>query len=142
MMSSRQLISPKLAAYGSALLLSALTLAVFAYSKDQGPESAVRRYHQAIVEGDLMSLQQTETAGGRYSRELAPYVSQVMAQSQRASLGRVRQNGRLAYVDVIYPLASGRGMVAIRFVVEKPKLRWQVSSDETVKMLSRMSRFE
>lgn len=141
-MSSRQLISPKLAAYGSALLLSALTLAVFAYSKDQGPESAVRRYHQAIVEGDLMSLQQTETAGGRYSRELAPYVSQVMAQSQRASLGRVRQNGRLAYVDVIYPLASGRGMVAIRFVVEKPKLRWQVSSDETVKMLSRMSRFE
>ncbi|MFM9873987.1 MAG: hypothetical protein ACKVQS_11045 [Fimbriimonadaceae bacterium] len=141
-MSNRQIISPKLATYGSAIILTLLTLSVFAYSKDQGPESAVRRYHQAIAEGDMESLRQNEVSESRYSKQLSTYLVQVMAQSQRASLGRVRQNGRFAYVDVIYPLASGRGMAAMRFVVEKPKLRWQVNPDETVKLLSRMSRFE
>lgn len=141
-MSERQLISPKLASYGSALMLSVLTLLVFAYSKDQGPESAVRRYHQAIASGDMETLREIESGGNRYSQELASYLQQVMSQSQRASLGRVRQDGRTAYVDVIYPLGDGRGMMAMRFVVKKPNLRWKVSSDETVKLLTRMSQFE
>jgi hypothetical protein len=141
-MSSRQMISPKVAAYGSAVVLTILTLAVFAYSKDQGPESVVRRYHQAITEGDVEGLRQIETGDSRYSAELSTYLQQVMSQSQRASLGRVRQDGRTAYVDVIYPLAAGRGMAAMRFVVQKPKLRWKVNPDETVRLLSRMSQFE
>lgn len=136
------MISPKLATYGSAVVLTLLTLAVFAYSKDQGPESAVRRYHQAIAEGNVEELRQVEAPGSQYSQQLASYMQQVMSQSQRASLGRVRQDGRTAYVDVIYPLASGQGMAAMRFVVKKPNLRWQVNADETVKLLTRMKQFE
>lgn len=141
-MKERTLISPKYATYGSAVVLSLLTLVVFAYSKDQGPESAVRRYHQAVLNQNPLELKKLETGSEANSRQLPIFVGQLFSQSESISLGRVQKNGRRAYVDVIYRLSNERGIMALRFVVDKPDLKWQVQSDETVRLLSRMSQFE
>lgn len=141
-MSGRALLSPKLATYGSAFVLSFLTMAVFAYSKDQGPESAVRRYHQAVFSQDIEAVRRMETGEGQYSKELPRLMTQLYGQSESMSLGKVQKDGRRAYVDVIYTLSGQRGIMALRFVVDKPDLKWRVQSDETVRLLSRMSRFE
>lgn len=141
-MKERALVSPHLAAYGSAVVLSFLTLAVFAYSKDQGPESAVRRYHQAVINRDLEAVRKMETGDGQYGNELPRVVGQLTSESQSVSLGKVQKDGRRAYVDVIYTLSGQRGIMALRFVVDKPEMKWRVQSDETVRLLSRMSQFE
>lgn len=141
-MAGSALVSPKLATYGSAALLSLLTLAVFAYSKDQGPESTVRRYHQAVANGDRTEAKGLETGSGAYTDQMAGYVRILLANSESVSLGRVRADGRKATVDVIYRLSKGRGIVAIRYVVAKPGLKWKLDLDSTVKLINRMNRFE
>ncbi|MBL8067437.1 MAG: hypothetical protein JNM28_03230 [Armatimonadetes bacterium] len=141
-MANRPLIPPKLATYGSSAILTLLTLAVFAYSKDQGPESAVRRYHVAVSDGDRSAAKALESGSGAYSDQMAGYVRTLLANSESVSLGRIRPDGRKATVDVIYRLSRGRGIVAVRYVVVKPDLKWRVDLDETVSLLNRMNRFE
>jgi hypothetical protein len=135
-----QLLNPKFAAYGTAAGLSILTLAVFAYSKDMGPESAVRRFHQAAIEGNTEEIRRTVVLDDRSSRELAIAVRQELSQSVAVQLGRSGREGRRAYVDVIYQRPVG--FVAVRFVVEKPGLRWRIDAKETIQLFSRMSQFD
>lgn len=136
------LISRRLASYGSAFVLSVLTLAVFAYSKDQGPESTVRRFHQYLVESNQDGMDKVLDGSKEGDQQLKIAVAGAVQQSAALRLGRVLQDGRTAYVDVVYLLPENRGMTTLRYVVVKPDLRWKVDSDETLRLLSRMKRFE
>lgn len=128
--------------YGAAFALSLLTLAVFAYSKDTGPESAVKRYQQAIAEGDLDGAAHYEVNRDRYSGALAAQIRDILRYSRRIQLGGVKKNGREAFVDVVYELPQPGNMMAIRFVVKKPDMKWKVDTGETVRLLTRMQQFE
>ncbi|QYK52954.1 MAG: hypothetical protein KF824_11925 [Fimbriimonadaceae bacterium] len=128
--------------YGAAFALSLLTLAVFAYSKDTGPESAVKRYQQAIAEGDMDGAAHYEFSQGRYSGVLAAQIRDILRYSRRIQLGGVKKNGREAFVDVVYELPQPGNMMAIRFVVKKPDLKWKVDAEQTVRLLTRMQQFE
>lgn len=128
--------------YGSAFALSLLTLTVFAFSKDTGPESAVRRYQQAIAAGDMQGAANFASGSQEYSGWLSAQVRDILRYSRRIQLGGVKKNGREAFVDVVYELPQAGNMMAIRFVVKKPNLKWKVDTEETVRVLSRMRQFE
>ncbi|MDI9636684.1 hypothetical protein QPK87_09710 [Kamptonema cortianum] len=122
-----------------AVLLSALTLSVFAYSIDSGPASTVRRYHVALFEGNRQNVAEIEFDGmERDSAILQRYVVELLRQSQSVQLGRVQKDGRVAYVDVTYALPRSGNISAIRFVVRKPNHRWRIHSRDTLETLFRM----
>ncbi|MBA4294202.1 hypothetical protein C0431_14665 [bacterium] len=141
-MKTRGLISRQVGSYGAAAVLSVLTLAVFAYSKDTGPESTVRRYHQSIIDGEISDLSKVTIGTDGAQEQLRLIVTGALRQSEGVTLGRVRQDGREAYADVVYVLPGGRGMTTLRFMVRKPNLKWKIDSEGTLRLLSRMNQFE
>lgn len=124
----------------AAAILTILTLSVFAFSRDTGPESAVRQYLQACGQGDRTAALNFVSVDDEYSRYLSAQMQGVVRSSQAVRLGGVRKSGRVAYVDVVFQLPGG--ITAVRFVVEKPGLRWRIDSKETLELLSRMRQFE
>lgn len=115
---------------------------MFAYSKDTGPESTVRRYHQSIIDGDISDLTKVTIGSDGAQEQLRMIVTGALRQSEGVTLGRVRQDGREAYADVVYVLPGGRGMTTLRFMVRKPNLKWKIDSEGTLRLLSRMNQFE
>lgn len=127
---------------GAALVLSLLTLGVFALARDKGPESTVRRFHVAVAEGDSSAVMRLMTDGERVSgRELRAIVSSLVSQGARVQLGRVQIDGRLAYVDVAYLNARNQVVWALRYVVKKDDLRWQIDAGETNALRRQMFEF-
>lgn len=127
----------------TAACLTALTLAVFAYSKDTGPESSVRRLHQAAAAGNYQQFKAVVAASTPDETTKVLYASlrNLMAGSVDVRLGRVTTEGRTAYVDVAY-LSSVPGRVStVRWVVVKPDLRWRVDARATLTLAERMVDF-
>ncbi len=126
--------------YVAAIILTALTLSVFAVSRDTGPESAVRQYLEACARGDRQGARAFITTDDEYGGYLAAQIQAVMISSQAVRLGGVRKSGRTAFVDVVFHFPNG--ITAVRFVVVKPGMRWRIDSQETLVMLRRMREFE
>ncbi len=126
----------------SAIALSALTLSVFALSANRGPETTVRRFHQAILEGDsaevLNLMVDGELETGRFLRL---QISDALARGVQIQLGRVTTEGRLSYVDVVYVHSGNRIVGAIRLVVRKPENRWIIDAGSSLKLQAQMNDF-
>lgn len=119
--------------------LAVLTLSVFWVSRDTGPESTVRRFHQSLLSGDAAGVSEVLMNGGDGAgTELASAVSFLLRQTSQVSLGRVRSSGRTATVDVVYVTRPSGGVVTVRYVVSKPGLRWRVDALGTLRLLRRM----
>lgn len=135
------LANPKSQSLLAAIALSTLTLSVFALSANRGPESAVRRFHQALLEGDhamvVNLMEDGEQESGRYLRL---QIASALAQGVQIQLRRVTTEGRLSYVDVIY-LSGNRLVGAIRLVVRKPGNRWMINAGESLKLQAQMNDF-
>ncbi|MCA0359632.1 MAG: hypothetical protein LCH41_01125 [Armatimonadetes bacterium] len=127
----------------AAAVLVVLVLAVFFVSRDTGPESTVRRYHQALANADTTGTRALQTDDSQLAGPLLDSnVRRLIVESQEIQLGRVRREGRTAYVDVVYRIPQSGSMMAVRYVVEKPGLRWRIDAPETLSLLRRMLQFE
>lgn len=126
----------------ASIALSVLTLSVFALSRDRGPESTVRRFHQALMDGDPIGLLRTMSDGDRESgRYLRTQVSQTLARGVQIQLGRVTTEGRLSYVDVLYVSPGNQTVGAYRFVVKNSDDRWLIDSGATIRLQVQMFGF-
>ncbi len=120
----------------AAAALAVLTLATFAVAADRGPESAVKRFHEAIKEGDEAAIDQVLVGSpdGADQARLIGVVRQLLTIDSRVELGRVASIGREATVDVRYPI---RGGSFVRFVLDQQQGRWQVDAKKTLDLYRR-----
>jgi hypothetical protein len=122
----------KYGAIVAAVVLSFLTLGVFAMARDKGPESTVRRFHANLVAGDETAVLREMADGERVSgRDLRAMVKFALGQGAKIQLGRVYTEGRLSYVDVVYVDDRNQVIGALRYVVKKDEYRWQIDAGET-----------
>jgi len=95
------------------ILLAALTVAVFSKLQYYGPESTLRRFHAAALQGDVATMDATTVQGAGSSdvQKLAQYV-RYLAQSGYAPqpLSMDRRPG-LARCDVAYVDPMIRGVL-------------------------------
>lgn len=126
----------------TAFILSVVTLGVFASSKDQGPESTVRRYHEAILKQSEEEMKKLiEMPDSQGTNELNINIQELLNRSRTVELGRTYTRGRESHVDVYYHLASSNTVVAVRYVVVKTRHRWKVDSNQTLSLRKRMRDF-
>src|SRR5690606_14312620 len=104
---------------------------VFALSRDRGPESTVRRFHQAIATGDMIAVHKEMRDASRESgKALRQFVNTAITNGATVQLGKVYIDGRLAYVDVVYVVNGNQVVSILRYVVRKTDLRWQIDAGE------------
>ncbi|MCB0826335.1 MAG: hypothetical protein KDC26_09110 [Armatimonadetes bacterium] len=126
----------------SAGVLSVLTLATFAYSRDRGPESSVRRFHQAIVSRDLKELERVTVKDKSDALNyLVQSVDGMIQRSDAVVLDRVEQSGRDAYIDVKYRFPMNRGIFTLRYVVVLDGRRWKIDARQTLALREQMNAF-
>lgn len=122
-------------------LLALLTLTVFYVLRDYGPESAIRKYNEAVINGDIVGLDQISTqpdsspSGGW----LHDQVRDFLAAGGRLHLDRMErnpaQNIDVASVRYVFPNQQVRGFL---FVVTKQDHLWKVSPQMTEQALQRL----
>lgn len=122
----------------AAVALSVLTLATFAASAGRGPESAVKKFHEAIKENDeaAMAVSMAGPVDGVDQRQLIGLVRQLLSIEPHVELGKVQSAGRDAVVDVSYSLRNGRRQV-VRFTLLQSQSRWQVDAKKTLDLYRR-----
>ena len=114
------------------LLLAALTLTVFAKLQDFGPESTLRRFHQAAIRGDVPTIDATTAEGAN-----SPFV-QALAQGIRSyaetgapiqPLGMMRGPGE-AICEVAYADRQS-GMSVHLWVLKLRGRTWKINAEAT-----------
>ena len=121
-----------------ALALSVLTLATFAAAAGRGPESAVKKFHEAIKENDAADLARVlaQPEDNADSVQLAGLVSQLLSVDPHVELGKVQSAGQTASIDVIYN--RGRyGRQAVRFVIVQKSSHWVIDAQKTLDLYRR-----
>ncbi len=124
-----------------ATALGGLVLAVFAVSANQGPASAVRRFHQSVIDRDLSATKlDLVPSNPQAEQAFISEVAQLLRVSQSVELGRVQARGRTALVDVVYRDRFGQAL-PVRYVMVKRQLRWQVDPIQTLDLRRAMFDF-
>lgn len=123
----------KIASVGAVLILVALTLGTFYLLRDYGPESAIRRFHEAALSNDDNALRRL-TAAEEHFGATAQLKQRVRAYSEAGAsirLAKVIRSPRRAEaeVDYIFP----HGIDSIVWVVDKKdNSRWLIDPDATL----------
>lgn len=117
-----------------AAILAALTLGVFWILRDFGPESALRRFHQAALNGRVADLQAVTV-----EPVVSPSVKELVASVQRTfqrggqppRVARTERMPRLVRSVLLYQV-GGDVFVPAVWVVRREKAGWKVSASETL----------
>ncbi|MBX3112839.1 MAG: hypothetical protein KF857_12640 [Fimbriimonadaceae bacterium] len=123
---------------GVAAGLALLTLATFASAAGRGPESAIKKFHEAVKENDVAALAQVtlQPPDDPDVQRLAGVVRQLLSIEPHVELGKVQSIRTDAVVDVTYN--RGRfGRQTVRFVLSQKKQVWQVDARETLDLYRR-----
>ena len=120
---------------GAAAALAGVTLGVFATFQNYGPESAVRRFHHAILTGDDKELAQVVDAPNETSavRDLRQYVTRAL---NGGSNYRIVKSERSPTQVEMLALYAGRPPIV--WVVIKARDRWRVDPYLTLQGLRRL----
>lgn len=132
-MSGRPFSAGSIAAAGA---LAVLTLTVFVVARDQGPLSAVKRFHEAAASGDPDGLART-TLAGPASAALAGRVRALLMEGPQISVGAVESEGRRARVDLVYSFPEG--FLTVRYQLTKPTSRWLIDARDTISQTDALS---
>jgi len=116
----------------AAFVLAAVTLGVFAVFHDYGPESAIRRFHLAVVNGDRAELQRVteqpiDTPGPQALRR---WVLQMHEAGAHYQLLRVERHPRAVYAAVVYSPPDGEPYGTV-WIVRKDDAFWKVDAAAT-----------
>lgn len=116
----------------AALVLAALTLAVFVASQGRGPQSSIQRFHEALSTGDRVALQAVyDRSRGPYEELLEGQIFELLRTSRSIQLAQVQTEGRKAQTDVVYD-SSVFGLKAVSFVLDKTNDGWAINAPETL----------
>ncbi len=134
----------------AATILTLLTVTVFAVSRNQGPESAILRYHEALSRfqdpaslAKAFALQKADQPGTLDAVRFATVrnavgdesfhteILRLLKESRTVRIGHVQRAGRVALVDVVY--ASPFGVMTVRYAMQKGRSGWLIDSPETLR---------
>jgi hypothetical protein len=125
----------------AAVLLSTLTLGVFAIQANSGPENTVRRFHEGVLRNNPKEV------AAFLVQPIEDYSSQVLVRRLQslAQLGAtmdvtriVRQQNR-AIVDVRYTLQNGQ-IITMLWVTQLDRGVWKVNAIDTLAIIEKMMR--
>lgn len=115
-----------------AIALAVLTLAVFWVLQDYGPESAIRRFHDAVLSRDALALAQV-TEDDLNDLPTQRLIQNVLLLGEKGAtyriLGMQRETRRVA-AEVQYNLPDGKSGRTIWIVVKRNRV-WKVEASET-----------
>jgi hypothetical protein len=120
----------------ASVLLGLLTLSVFFVLQDYGPESAIRTYNEAVLNGDTAAMDQISTQGhdDPDAEWLRVYVNEFLRQGGRLRLDRMDRDmdrvPAIAIAEVEYVRPAPPAM-PWRFVVRKSDHVWKVDPRAT-----------
>ena len=116
----------------AAATLAILVLAVFSVLQDYGPESAIRRFHDAVRRDDVRALAQVTEEDPRDARvqHLAQNVALLSKQGANYRILRMDREPRQVAAEVQYVLPDGRQGRTV-WVVVKTRRTWRVEASET-----------
>jgi hypothetical protein len=136
--------SRTIGAYIAAIALAALTLSVFGFLRDYGPESALLRFHQAAIANQTNALQRVckDKADSEAVEILKSRLGALSAQGAKIRMGLVhretrfdRVNGETVKVSSVVTevryYAPGR-IENIFWVIDHEPAGWMVNAYETV----------
>lgn len=117
--------------------LVTLTLAVFAASRNTGPESSIRRFHLALLnqhEAEFYEvvLPPRTPAGATVAAE----TEFLLRRGARVRLGAIEKRPPRAIVEVAYIFDNG--VYARRFALLRQRGTWMLDLDETARLTSPM----
>ncbi len=119
-------------------LLAVLTVFVFSTLRNYGPDTAVRRYHQALLEQDLNEVQRYTVGSvqSSSSRALINEVLPILIQGGSFQIGRrtAQKDPRIVFTEVMYTRRD-RQKIGMVFVAERTELGWKVNADKTLYVL-------
>jgi len=121
----------------AASVLVALTVAVFAASRNTGPESSIRRFHLALLnrrEADFYTVVlPPKTPPGA---TVAAETEFLLRRGARVRLGAIEKRPPRATVEVAYIFDNG--VYARRFALVRQRGTWMLDLDETARLMSPM----
>lgn len=121
----------------ASLALAAVTLAVFFVLQDYGPESTLRRFHEAILQRDAETVNDV-TVGGLKDPPTEQEVSNIYGYLQRGARYRLLgtdHRGRWVGAEVQYIFPSGR-TATYYWVIVKRGPQWKVDAEATERLMS------
>lgn len=121
----------------AAVVLAALTLTVFWMLRDYGPESAIRRYHAAVMARDPGKLQQSalQDIDSDANRILVASVNELLTSGARFRVLDVERTPTEVRAIVEYVFPTRR--IPMLWVVAKRQGLWRVDANQTVFNLRR-----
>jgi hypothetical protein len=124
----------------ASVLLALLTLSVFYVLQDYGPESAIRKYNEAVLNGDSLALnaissQPIDSPDGEW---LQAQVHSFLAAGGRLRLETIRREPTTDLAEVEYVLPDPPA-VPFLFVVTKDNHVWKVNPSATHAVIDHFS---
>jgi hypothetical protein len=124
----------------SAFSIAVLTVGVFWVLRSIGPESVLRQFHQAALNGDRPLLSRTltpESSAGSVDF-LAGRVVEYGREGGRFRLSGIDRRGKFAVADVSYVFPNRGLVVSTLWVLEQRSGKWLINADETASMRPRL----
>jgi len=132
--------------YGSAVaaaFLACLTIRVFFELQDYGPESAIRKFNEAVKNNDLGAMQ-AATLGGRegLKGDKVPFLFWSLTQWDRRGIPmqieRIKRTGNEVRAEMVLtiPHQPHDTIWAMTWVVERTGRDWLVDANKTATILS------
>jgi hypothetical protein len=119
------------------VLLGTLTVFVFYVLQNYGPESAVRRYHEAIRTQNTREIQDvTQEPLQSDSQQFVFTQAQPYATFTQPRVLRILRSAREAHLDVAY-IRNGRIVGVLPWYVEKPRgsESWRINTLKTARLM-------
>lgn len=124
----------------AALAMAILVSSVFFLLQDYGPESALRKFHRAVVNRDLADLRYVVSPGSSETalNQMAAMVDSYARAGARYQLLYVKRENRRVIAEVAYVMPNRGLVLPVFWVVEKSGARWRVDVDETLAVRRQM----
>lgn len=117
----------------SSAILSLLTLSVFWMLQSTGPESAVRKFHEAVAAGrpDQIKDVVTSDPSDPNVQKLAAGVSALLRANANIQLAGADRQPGVVNLQIVYVLRDGRAMRHV-FVVRRVGRYWKIDAAATI----------
>lgn len=117
-------------------VLALLTITLFAVSRNSGPESSIRQFHEAIARRDSARLARVSSPPRTIKgSQVAILIEQLIRQGAQVRFGSVEKKPPDSVVEVAYLLRDGRTW-ALRMFLTRVNGVWKIDLDETASVSS------
>lgn len=117
-----------------AVVFACSTLAIFCFSQNYGPESAIRRYHRALSKGDLKTAYSISSSKEHKITEkiIQRKVSKYLATGATWHRRKVVFKDKKAYAVILYVLPNQQVLRTMWSLTRNKNNTWSIDAEETV----------